>query len=178
MAERKTKSEATAPKRDAVQALTPEAMVAKFKETTEAVARRAFEIFESSGRRIGRNLADWLEAEEEVIHPVHVSIADSGAALTVTAEVPGFSLTDLRLRVEPQRVTISGERESRRHATTEQLVYSERCANRILRVVTLPTEVAPEAKGRRARCDKGILTLVLPKAKAPPATRRRAAKKA
>jgi len=176
MAERKTK--ATAPKGGAVQALTPEALVAKFKETTEAVARRAFEIFESSGRRIGRNLEDWLAAEEEVIHPVHVSIADSGSALTVTAEVPGFSLADLQLRVEPHRVTISGERESRRHAATEQLVYSERCANRILRVVTLPAEVATEAKGQRARCDRGILTLVLPKAKAPSATRRKAAKKA
>lgn len=167
MARKKAIAESGSRKGESLQVLSAEAEAALMRETANAVARRAFEIFESGGRRGGRNMEDWLQAEAELVHPVHIGISDSGTALTVTAEVPGFTKGDLEIRVDPRRLTISGERKPHVNRKTGRTVYSERCANRIVRVVDLPAEVDAESRYIRATCDKGILTLVLPKAKSP-----------
>ncbi len=73
------------------------------RETYDSIARRAFEIFESSGQTFGHDLADWFRAESELLHPVHLDIAESGNALTVRAEVPGFSAKEIEVSVEPRR---------------------------------------------------------------------------
>ena len=63
----------------------------KVKEINNSIARRAFEMFESNGQTVGRELEHWLKAETEVLHPTHLEIAESDEALTVRAEMPGFS---------------------------------------------------------------------------------------
>jgi len=75
---------------------------------SDSIARRAFEIFEDRGRAFGHDLEDWLRAESEFLHPIHLDIAESDDAVTVRAEVPGFSAKELEVGVEPHRLTISG----------------------------------------------------------------------
>src|SRR5437667_12190964 len=65
-------------------------LFARIQTLHDSIARRAYEIFESKGRTSGRDLEDWLQAESEFLHPVHVDVADSDDGLTVRAEVPGF----------------------------------------------------------------------------------------
>src|SRR5207244_3615905 len=72
------------------------------KEIYDSIARRAFEIFESSGRVSGRDHEDWLKAEAELLHPVHLDIAESDEAITVRAEVPGFSARALEMVLAPR----------------------------------------------------------------------------
>jgi len=55
----------------------------------DSIARRAFEIFDNNGRWFGRELDDWLKAESELFHPVHLEIAESNENLTVRAKCPG-----------------------------------------------------------------------------------------
>jgi len=126
------------------------------------IARRAYEIFVDDGRLDGHDLADWLQAEEEFLHPLHLEISDSPAALTVRAEVPGFKVTDLQINVEPRRVTITGIRETKEESKTKETIYSETCSDQILRVLDLPAAVDPlKAK---ATLKDGILELDMPKA--------------
>ena len=82
------------------------------KEIYDSIARRAFEIFESSGRVSGRDRENWLKAEAELLHPVHLDIAESDEAVKVRAEVPGFSPKDVEIRLEPHRLAITGKRET------------------------------------------------------------------
>src|SRR5208283_519564 len=77
-----------------------------------SIARRAFEIFDGRGRAEGHDLEDWFRAESELLHPVHLDIAQSDYSYTVHLEVPGFSAKDLEIGVEPHRLTISGARET------------------------------------------------------------------
>src|SRR5207248_9776073 len=51
------------------------------KEIYDSIARRAFEIIESSGRVSGRDHEDWLQAEAELLHPIHLDIAESDEAV-------------------------------------------------------------------------------------------------
>src|ERR1700674_1088070 len=69
------------------------------------IARRAFDLFERDGRVEGRNVEHWLEAERELLHPVHVRVEETGAEILVQAEVPGFTANDIEVNVQPNRLT-------------------------------------------------------------------------
>ncbi len=140
----------------------PDDLFDRLRETYDSIARRAFEIFESSGQTFGHDLGDWFRAESELLHPVHLDIAESGNALTVRAEVPGFSAKEIEVSVEPRRLTISGKRETKEERKTGKTIYSERCADQILRVLDLPAEI--DTGKVEATLRDGILELAMPKA--------------
>src|SRR5262250_418322 len=73
------------------------------------IAERAYALFDGRGGEHGHDLEDWLRAEAEVLHPVPVEIIDSGDKLIVRAEVPGFAAKDIKINLEPRRLTISGQ---------------------------------------------------------------------
>jgi HSP20 family protein len=150
----------------ALRLIRPDEMFDHMKDTFDAIARRAFAIFDGNGRRLGHALDDWLRAEAELLHPVHLDISETEKALTVRAEVPGFSEKDIEVSVEPRRLTISGKRESTEEKKTKgKVVYSEHCSNQLFRVVELPAEVDAASPAVKATCDRGILTISMPRAK-------------
>jgi HSP20 family protein len=132
------------------------------RQMLDDLARRAFSIFESNGRRLGNELADWLHAETEMFHPAHIQLKESGEGFTVRAEVPGFTAKDLEINVEGRQLTISGKREKHEERQDNKTVYSERCSDQILRTVELPADVNADAT--KATLKDGILELELPKA--------------
>ena len=136
----------------------------RINKMSQAIAQRAYEIFEGNGRKFGHDLDDWFKAEMDMLHPVHVNIAESGNNLEVKAEVPGFNEREIEVSVEPNRLTISGKRET--ETTKEEkkgkTVYSEFCSNQILRIVDLPASV--DAEKTTATLQNGVLQLTMPKA--------------
>lgn len=134
----------------------------RLQQTYDSIAKRAFEIFDNNGRWFGHDLSDWLEAESELLHPVHLEIAETDEALTVRAEVPGFTAKDLDIQVEGNRLTIAGKHESKEESKKGKTVYSERCAKEILRSVYLPSAV--DGSKVNATLKDGVLSIELPKA--------------
>ena len=128
----------------------------------DKIASRAFEIFEGNGRLLGCDAANWCQAEAEFLHPLHIAVAESPEAVTVRADVPGFKEEDIKIKVEPRRVTITGKRETKKGFSNKKIVYSEACADQILRLVDLPAAV--ETKNAKTTVKDGVLELNLPKA--------------
>ena len=141
-------------------------LIEQMHDLRDCIARRAFEIFAGRGERIGLELADWLEAEMEFLHPAYIAISESPKSLTVRADVPGFKEKDLEIEVEPRRVTIAGKRVTQNGSQTHKRIYTETYSDVILRVIDLPTAVDP-AKVKTAVKD-GVLELDLPKAERKP----------
>lgn len=139
----------------------PTTLFDRMNQIHEAIARRAFEIFKGDGI-FGRELDHWFKAETELLHPVHVNISETDDSLAVEAEVPGFDAKDLEVSVEPQRLTISGKKETKEESKKGKTIYKEQCSNEILRVVDLPAEV--DAAEAAATLKNGVLSLALPKA--------------
>ena len=82
--------------------ITPvENLMDRINKMSQAITQRAYEIFEGNGRKFGHDLDDWFKAEMDLLHPVHVNIAESGDSLEVKAEVPGFSEKEIEVSVEP-----------------------------------------------------------------------------
>jgi HSP20 family molecular chaperone IbpA len=127
----------------------------------QSIARRAFEIFEGNVRSSDHQLTDWLLAESELLHPVHLEIAETDDALNVKAEVPGFAANEIDVRVEGKRLTISGKHESQEESAKGKTVYSERCAKEVFRSIDLPVDV--DGSKASATLKDGILSIELPK---------------
>ena len=138
-----------------------ESLLDRMDEVFNNITKRAFEIFKGNGRIFGHELDDWLKAEREFLHPVHIQLAESGDSFDVKAEVPGFDEKDLEINVEPRRVTISGKRETSKEEKKGKSVYFETGCDQILRVVDLPAEV--ETDKVTATLKNGVLALTMPK---------------
>lgn len=140
----------------------PRGIFERFDRIYNDIARRAFELFEGNGRLPGRELDDWFTAESELLHPLKINVSETEKALTVQAEVPGFTEKDLDIRVEPTRLTITGKRETTEKQEKAKTVYQEYRSNEILRVIDLPAEV--DSEHVTATLKNGMLELQMPKA--------------
>jgi len=136
-------------------------LIERFNKAYDEIANRAFSIFENNGRSFGRDLEDWFKAETELFHPVHVNVAEAEGTVTVQAEVPGFEVKDLEVTLEPQRLIISGKRETKEETKKGKTIYNEQCSNEIFRAIALPAEV--DASKATATLKNGVLELQAPK---------------
>ncbi len=134
----------------------------RMQQAHDSIAKRAFEIFDNNGRWFGNELSDWLQAESDILHPVHLEIAETEEALAVRAEVPGFTAKELDIQVEGNRLTIAGKHESKEESKKGKAIYSEQCAKEILRFVYLPSDV--DGSQVNATLKNGVLNIDLPKA--------------
>jgi len=152
-----------------VKQIGPMSIFDRMQEVHDAIARRAFELFEGNGRWTGRELDDWLRAESEFVHPMHLELTESESHLNVRAEVPGFNAKELDINLEPRRLTITGKHETKDETKKGKTLYSELCAGEILRVVDLPTEV--DTSNVSATLKDGILNIKMTKTAAPKSVR-------
>jgi len=140
----------------------PESMfLRKMDEIENRIARRAYELFASSGFTDGHDLEDWLLAESELFGRTPVEVTETEKEVTVKAGLPGFTEKDIEIRVEPRRLFISGKREEKSEDKTKgQTVYSER-SNEVFRTVDLPADVDPDKV--KTILSHGELEITLPK---------------
>jgi HSP20 family molecular chaperone IbpA len=141
----------------------------RIEQVSASIAQRAYEIFENDGRIPGHELDHCFRAEAELLHPMHVEIAESDDVLTVRAEVTGYKAEALEVSVGPRRVTITGKREAHEQHKTDRIVYAEHYADRILRVLELPTEI--DTSKSTTTLKHGVLEVVMAKATGAPRAR-------
>jgi HSP20 family protein len=141
----------------------PQVLYDRMNQLYDAIAQRAFQIFEDGGGLGGHDQENWFRAESELLHPAHVSISESEDMVLVDAEVPGFNPEELKVSLEPRRLTISGKRESSKEQKEKKAktVYHEQCSSEILRVLDLPSDV--DASKTTATLRNGVLELRMPK---------------
>ncbi|MGB9472712.1 MAG: Hsp20 family protein [Candidatus Acidiferrum sp.] len=125
------------------------------------VARRAYEIFESRGCVQGKDREDWYLAESELLTPVKFHLSVSGEQLTARAEVPGFNRREIKVSLEPRRLSISGKTEPLENEESTRHPHSHRHAQLMFHVIDLPDEV--DLSKARASFIDGRLEIVMPK---------------
>ena len=131
-----------------------------------AIARRAYELFEARGREHGHDWEDWFRAESELLRPVSVTMSESEDRISVRANVLGFEADELKVSIEPRRITILGEKEPRATQAEDgkdQPIVSY--PDQIMHVIDLATEVTPE--NAVVEWQGGLLNFELPKAAKP-----------
>jgi HSP20 family protein len=136
------------------------------RDVHSSICRRAFELFLSRKGKRGFDLDDWFRAESELLHPSHVDVEDCDDVIVVRAEVPGFRSEELQFCVEPFQITIAGTREVSSHPIIRKMLYSDRCADQVFRIIYCPIEL--NSRNTTSSLREGILELEVPKARALP----------
>src|SRR5262249_3395291 len=88
------------------------------------VARRAYELFSASGFTHGHDLADWLQAESEILKPVPFEISETADTITVKAPLPGYDEKDIEIHIEPQRLFVSGQQQEKSGEKNRKTLHS------------------------------------------------------
>lgn len=105
----------------------------------EAIAHRAYEIFERRGGMSWHELEDWRQAESEIRTKLCVGVTSSDHALCVSCDVAGFETGTVEVWAAPRQITISGKPISHREPAARPNPYH----GLVFRVVPLPLEVEP-----------------------------------
>ena len=141
----------------------PEDLHWEVQQVQLAIARRAYELFETRGCEHGHDWEDWFQAESELLRPVSVSMQESADRISVHANVLGFEENELRVSIEPCRITILGKKKtSAVNAEGGKTEFVDWYPDQILRLVDLPREVIP--KRSVVELQAGVLKFELPKA--------------
>jgi HSP20 family protein len=145
----------------------PESQFAKFRDLEEAIARRAFELFERRGCEHGQDLADWVRAESEMLQSLAIKVSEYRDRLAVKAELPGFCAEEIEVSAEPRRLIISGgttqtDKEAGNTFLREIVANSTGILTKhIFRLLDLP--VAIDVNKVEATLTGGILNVTLPR---------------
>ncbi len=126
------------------------------------IARRAYDIFENRGHVHGNDREDWSLAETELLTPVKFHLSESGERLTARAEIPGLHRQEIKVSLEPRRLSISGKTEPLENQESEKHPHSHRHAQLMFHVIDLPCEV--DLSKSKASFNDGRLEVVMPKA--------------
>jgi HSP20 family protein len=92
-------------------------------------------------------------------HAPKVEVQENGRTYTISVELPGLDQKDVKVLVEDDMLTVSGEKHVER--SDEKTHYSERSYGGFTRAFTLPSDA--DRDGISANFAKGVLTLQIPK---------------
>jgi len=123
-----------------------------------SVSKRAFELYEQSGRNMGDDVRHWLQAESEVVHRVP-EIRESASWYTVNVPVRGFQPETLYVGVDEQRAVIAAEtQESMDMAGAQSTAPKEGSRESFFMLAEWPCEVDPSTASAYVKNDTLVLT--------------------
>jgi HSP20 family protein len=93
-----------------------------------------------------------------------VDVSENDKEIIVKAELPGLAAEDLDISLSRGVLTIKGEKKFEEEEKKDNYHRIERSYGAFARSITLPSEVKEDQI--TAKCDKGVLTVTLPKEEA------------
>jgi HSP20 family protein len=110
--------------------------------------------------QLNRLFSDFTSSGASEFPPVELWTGESG--LVLRARLPGLSPEDIELTVVGDTLTLKGSRPAPETSAAESYRRRERASGKFLRTIRLP--IAVESEQIRARFEKGVLEVTLPRA--------------
>ncbi len=111
--------------------------------------------------RLFSSLFGGAHEEREGLWAPIVDIEEDNDSILVKAEIPGMSKEDIKVSVQSNILTITGERKHESETKNKTFHRVERSYGKFSRMITLPTDV--DSDKVKANYKDGILSIVLPK---------------
>jgi len=122
-------------------------------EGFETLRRRMDRLFDEFTRSDSGELTRWMPL---------VDISETAEQLTIHAEIPGMDKKDIKITLQDNVLTISGEKKLEREEKDRNYHLVERSSGQFTRSFTLPSKV--DDGNIKASFKNGVLEVVLPKA--------------
>ena len=109
--------------------------------------------------RFDRLFDDWLDGHERAWTPA-IDVVRENDHLVLRADLPGIKPEEVKLEVEDDILTVSGEHRESKEEKDEHYVRRERRNGSFSRSLTLP--VAVDAKKIKAKTHEGVVEVTIP----------------
>ena len=134
---------------DNSQALLP--ALEEFGQLMDRVSTRAYQLFEDRGREHGRDLDDWLAAENQILGTPAAELKESNGEYLISVALLGFESSGISLITSPADLVLKAETSAANGGPSVK----------VMRSMQYPTPVA--VAGVRAFFGKGVLRVTAPK---------------
>ena len=123
----------------------------------DRITRRAYDIFESNGRSLGRELDHWLQAERELLWRPAVELRETDGEFVLEAAVSGVDPKDIDIEVTPEDIVLKANIQHEHEEKKGTVHTCEFQSGRMSRSIHLPTRINPDKV--KAEIKNGLLTL-------------------
>jgi HSP20 family molecular chaperone IbpA len=83
-----------------------ESVFDELQDMHDRIARRAYDIFTNNGRTVGRELDDWLEAENELVWEPSIELSETDKEFVLDMAIPGVDAKDIDMEVTPDYLVV------------------------------------------------------------------------
>lgn len=142
---------------NAIPVKTTESIFNEIDKMRERVMHRAFEIFSSNGSLFGRDLDDWLQAEQQLVWKPAIELTEKDGAFRLELAAPGVDPKDIDIEITPEEVLIKAEVHHEHKEDKGQIHICEFAHGSLFRAVRLPKTINPEKV--KAEFKNGMLML-------------------
>jgi HSP20 family protein len=121
------------------------------------IEQRAYELFESRGRELGRDIDDWLAAERELVWSPPISLEEGDGQITVQLSVPGFAPEKIDVELSAQDLLVEAETHEEKEKGKGKARARETRSAKLFRSVHFPRAIDPDSAEAELR--NGVLRL-------------------
>lgn len=133
----------------------------QFLPTLQRSATSAFAPIQREFNRLFDELGDGWAAFSELELAPRMDLREDEKSVELTVELPGLTKADIKIAVEDDVLTVSGEKKAEKETKEGNLRISERSYGAFSRSVTLPRSV--EVGKIKATMANGVLKIVAPR---------------
>lgn len=100
---------------------------------------------------------------EDIVWMPAIDLIDKDKEIVVKADLPGVDKNNIKIKVDSESISVSGEIKKEKKEENETYYREERVYGKFSRVIPLPAEVDPEKA--EAKFENGVLEITVPKIK-------------
>jgi HSP20 family protein len=141
--------------------MTTQPATKQFLPALQRSATSAFLPVQREFNRLFDELSSGWNAFTELDMMPRIDVRDTKKAIEVTVELPGIAQEDIKIDVDDDVLTISGEKKSEKETNEDDLRVSERSYGAFSRSISLPRSV--DTDKIQATISNGVLKVVAPK---------------
>jgi HSP20 family protein len=123
----------------------------------DRIMHRAYEIFQSNGRSLGRDLENWLDAERQLVWKPAIELTEKDNEFHVAVAVPGVDPKNLDIEVAPEYLLVKAEIHHEHNTDKGEVHACEFESGSFFRSVRFPKRIDPNKV--KAEFKNGMLYL-------------------
>jgi HSP20 family protein len=126
----------------------------------DRIMRRAQDIFQGNGSIFGRDLDNWLAAEQELVWKPAIELKEKDGRFELRVAVAGVDPKDLKVEVTSEGLLVKGETRKEEKKEEGQVRISEFHSGSLFRSLQFPKRIDPDKV--KAEVKNGLLTITAP----------------
>ena len=121
-----------------------ESIFDELKEMQDRIMHRAYSLFETRGKALGRDLEHWLAAEHELIWKPSVELTEKDNEFSLRIAVPGVDPKDIDIEVTPEYLLVKAEIHHEHAEDKGQVHICEFESGNLFRSIRFPKAINPD----------------------------------